>query len=334
MLEHSRSFARFVTFSIVAMSSACSDFEIEDGLLGCDHVLLSPREECVSEDDPLAFTTSVEGLALGAETRISTLRHASLPGFRVTSSDPAIIEVEQEGNIITIRAVALGRAQITALEQDGPRELDSMSIAVEQIAQAEFSYPPNSQETLQELAGYVGSVDYVYVVYRSEAGRALVTDGVVEVAVNGPLSLGGEPEPRTSELARALFAPLPEGDAIPLTFEQSGPGSLTARTLEGNEFVLPISMVATPDELTIATEPRLLVNSPALVFLRGTTFDGVPVAGVRGVWSADPSDVANLTTLANPASEATIEPIRRGDLVVSVSVDGQVVSAALVVEGE
>ena len=323
--------SRLLLLSMAVLSSACLDSDFgNEPLFSCDSLGIT-EGSCVDQAHPLAFTSNVEGLALGAEAEVSVSLHASLSGYRVTSSDPAVLEVERAGDVIVLRSVGTGEATITAYPTDSALPLDSLSIFVDVISEVDFLYPPIGQSPLAELAGIVGSADQIYAVYRDEDGRVLASEGAAEIVVEGALSLGGDSEPRLSALAQALFTPLPRGTWSAITFEAPGPGRILARTIDGREFSLATTGVAEATELLVEADAPLRVGTDTFFFLRGATADDVPVVGLRATWSLDPRDTAEVTAQAEPSSEIAIKPTQAGPLRVNVDVDGVTVTTELVV---
>jgi hypothetical protein len=315
-----------LSLGLLLAASAC-DFDLglgDEPLFSCDAPLLPG--ECVDEDNPLAFTAGVEGLAIGAETQVSVLVHESLTRYTVRSTDPDVVEAELDGGgnvIVTGRAA--GEARIQAIAGETGRVLDSLPIEVAVVARTDFFYYPGSGDPLAELAGVVGGSDVVHAVHRSARGTALVADGAIDYAVEGPLSLGGETEPRVSDLIRAFSGEL-DGRAIAVSFDEAGAGRLIARGADGGEVSLPIRAVAAADRHRIEPSAELALDARSLLLLRSTAEDGVIVAGVRGAWSVADPDRAELTTQDDLASEAAIQPKRRGTLTVQGDLGDAVVT--------
>lgn len=331
-----------MTRSIFALGLACvllpsaACFELEEneglggsgGLINCDNFQLFPGD-CVDETNPFAFTTEVDGLAPGAIANVSTLVHDSLDGFVVETSDPNVVDVTVDGETVVLAAVGEGSARITAYAEIGSQILDVLDVSVEPIAAVDFIYVQRGNEALSQLAGLAGSSDVVHLVYRSATGDELVADGVVDVTAGGELSLGGDREPRLSDLMRGLAGGVP-GDAHTVSFGAAGTGVLRA-TGGGVDASLFVRVVDSADALSIDARDQVTVGEAALVFLFADMATGEPVAGVRGAWTVDPASGAELTLQADPASEALFEGSVAGDVRVNVEVDGVVVSADIAV---
>lgn len=309
-------------FSCLAVLSAGCDFGFDEPLFSCDEPLFPGP--CVDQDHPLAFNSDVEAIAIGAETQISVLVHGSLGRYSVHSTDPDVARAELGANdnlILTGRAEGTARIEAVA----GGRVLDSFSIDVARVARTDFFYYPGSDQAVDELAGVVGRSDSIHAVHRSADGTRLVADGAVDYSVEGPISLGGEPELRESDLVRAFSGRL-VGRPIVLTFDGGGDGRVVASTAGGGEFELPVRGVVAADRHRIEPTAELGVEERALLLLRSVTEDGVIVAGTRGAWSVVDAEGAALTTLADLASEAAVEPRREGRMVVEVDLGERVVS--------
>jgi hypothetical protein len=328
----SRSLPLMLVASLLpAVAAGCDlDLGLDEPLFSCENPPLPG--DCVDERDPFAFTSPLDGheaLALGAESRINTLVHDSLPRYRIRSSDPDVVSIEIDGddNVI-VRGLAEGVARIEALPPDENRVLDSVSVPVAPVAATDFFYYPVGGRPLPELAGLVGSADTLHAVHYSADGETLATADIVEYAAEGALELDGEAEPRWSDFVRGFNGQL-LGDPLVVTFTDSAPGELVARTPDGGAFSLPVRGVSAADAHAIEPDDELVAGRSHLLFLRSRTADGVTVAGVRGRWSVEPAGRADLTTLVDPASEATVEATSGEAITVLVEVGETRVSQEL-----
>ena len=254
-----------------------------------DGPLVCTPDGCPDGEAAFVFDTDLERLAGGTELDVYYFASPYLPGYRVVSSDPDVLEVEYDDLSMHLVGRAPGSATLVAEATDPSWVLAELPVTVVEVASVDFRFrtTPVAPEPIDRLAGLVGTTDSLRVDYRSADGEAL--RGSARFSARGAVAIA-DPDLVESRVSEG-FEP---GDIARLEFAELGEGELSADLVDGRSFPLPIEVVAEPASIEVITmvvrdglvaAAQVDVGEPIGANVIGRTGDGRFVAGVSASWA-------------------------------------------------
>ena len=237
-----------------------------------------------------------EDLRMAAGTTYQ-LQVSTLEGIELTSSNPAVIDVglAAADKTVVVTAANAGSTTLTARCVETGEVVRTSRVYAVPVASIDLHYrgAPGVDEPITTVAGLLGGVDSIGVIYRDNRGLRL--SGTGQFAVRGTTVALAPARPR-----RLTDSLLQTSTDVDLEFLSLGTAELVASVAGGIERVLPIEVVAGPATVglvaaalsgwTLVPEPTTAWSRVYLVTaVTAKTADGRYLSGVDAAWEITPN---------------------------------------------
>lgn len=299
-------------------------------LLACDPTVAGKNDvlrfRYAADDNvlPTAMSTPIgKGFAADVEVRVDPEGSQAERNSNVidaSSDDPTVVDVvATAGNVITLLAKGVGRAEIAVRSVDGE---DAFDVTVVEVAKFDLSHPGILVSDNPPSKGLVGGTARFIVAMKDASNKAVIGLGPVPIEVDPVGAL--VPEEAT------------EVGFVPVRFNAVGTATLTA---QGDE-ALTVDVVAVADVVDLAmtgpdTVHSLLVGTNLTAVLRGITDQNEKVVGVASLASvsATPANVCTITpTPAVGEGAYLVDAVATGTCTVSASLGDRVATYEITIE--
>ena len=328
----------------LVLTTACIDFQFDGPLLPPDAfeplacgIAQSTGGECVTADDPLAFSTNVRAMVVQGEVELDIVTHSSLDGFILQSDNTDVVDIignPAAGDDISLIAGEPGLVTVSAMTLDGTLVLDDLTIEVAEPTALALEWDATLDRQADGGLGLLGGSERVQIVFRDDTDQRL--HGIrsdLTVAFTGALRETSieTTEDRISQRFWNGWSDQPNLHALGVEFAELGSGTVSVQSPEGLSTSIQLQVVERAANLTIeldTQEPRISEEFPiALLIARDS--DDRPIAGVRGLWTVEPADRVQVEGDDQPASEIMLVADEPLDARVSCNVGGEVIEAVL-----
>jgi len=313
-------------FTLCALA-ACVDFTPDiPPLFTCDN--FAQGGMCVDDDHPLDFDRELIWLADDGATAIDYLALEGLV-FTVTSDAPDVMvpTLDADGTL-TLRGLAPGVAELLARDVGGTI-IGRLRVEVAEVTAVEFEFDPAGPGALSELAALPGATEALRVIARDARGLDLAGAApALELVTTGPIA----PAPLDQAAGRftGFFGPAQPGFLTAVRFDGVGDATVVARRGGVELGALPIAVIpaATDVELRLYI-PTTPVDTLQVADLVGSDARGVPVAGLRGDFTATPA--ALVRTIVGQGAQGIFEAEAPGVVTITATLPDRTLSASFTI---